>query len=263
MEVKKRRCIMLLISLLIILTAAGCGGTDAVSQTGAKEKTPLEEYNYISERLNEFSAVEAQLTTAFFVNNGSESLQLNMVSEIRQVGNGTVGADIEMITSTRYLDESVEMASYYTDGYFYTDYRGEKVKYRISNEDMMEENNLTLPDIDEDSLKESSAEIDDQGNTVITLVADSSIMKSSLDRYAGQILGAENGFFKCSDLTIVVKADDKGNIISCDTLISMVLNEGGVMTEYTIDSYAEYYNTNEKIEITFPDFSEYTEITAE
>lgn len=262
MEVKNSRIVMMLVSLIIILTAAGCGGDGTASETGTNEKTPIEEYCLISERLNEFSTVQAQLTTAFFVNNGNESLQLNMVSEIKQAGNGIIGADIEMITTTRYLDETVEMASYYTDGYFYTDYEGQKVKYKLSNEDMMEENNLTLPSIDEESLKDSRVETDDQGNRVITLVADSEVIKKSMDKYAEQMIEAENGFFKCSDLTVVVKADEKGNIISCDSLISMSITDEGVTTEYTIDTYAEYYNINEKLDIVFPDLSEYTEITA-
>ncbi|MDO4482606.1 MAG: hypothetical protein Q4C14_07805 [Bacillota bacterium] len=263
MEVKKSQIIMLLVSFIIILTAAGCSSDGDTYEAGTKEKTPFEEYCMISERLNEFSTVQAQLTTAFFVNNGNESLQLNMVSEIKQSGNGIVGADIEMITTTRYLDETVEMYSYYTDGYFYTDYEGQKVKYKLSNEDMMEENNLTLPIISEESLKDISAETDDRGSRVVTLVADSDVIRKSLDRYAEQLIQAENGYFKCSDLTVVVKADEKGNIISCDSLISMSVTDKGVTTEYTVDTYTEYFNINEKLEIEFPDFSEYTEIKAE
>lgn len=260
MRIKLNRACIFMLSFIMILFLSGCGNTDNNTEKESDVKVVLEEYNEISDRLMEFSSVQAKLSTSFFVNNGSESLQLNMLSDIKQTRNEEKGLNIEMITSTRYLDEAIEIASYYADGYFYTEYDGRKIKYKLPYERMIKDNNLSLPHISQDNIKEGLKEIDDRGNTVITLVADSQIIKDELDKYISLLMDSSSEYFDCSDLTIVVIADEEGNIVSCDMVLSVMITEQGIKTEYTIDTYGEYFKINEDIEIAFPDFSAYSEI---
>ena len=258
MEVKKKKIVVCLMIILMLVFASGCGSSDTAS--GNNEMDPLEMYTIISERVDELSSMEAQLTTTVFVNNSVESLELSMTSDIKQIGNQIIGADVEMRTSTRYLDESLTVTSYYTDGYYYTDYNGEKIKYKFSNEDMMAENHLSLPQIDEKYIKDIVIEFDGDDNVVLTLLTDPA-MFLEMAKDLGDIFDDENAdFFNCSDMTIVVRSDEEGNIQSCDYLVSMNVTEEGVTTEYTIDAYIEYLSINEKIEIDFPDLSQYKEV---
>lgn len=258
MEVKNKKMIICLIITLALAFMAGCDDSENVYK--ADETAPFEMYTDIQKRVDELSSIEAQLTTSFFINNGVESLELGMTSDMKQIGNRIIGADVEIITSTRYLDQTLTVTSYYTDGYYYTDYNGEKIKYKFSNEDMMEENHLALPEIEEAYIKESSLVFDAENNAEITLKVDSSVFLDMAEDLIDNFTEADLDFFNCSDMTIVVKADEKGNIKSCDYLISMNTTEKGITTEYTIDAYIEYLSINKKIEIEFPDFTEYTEI---
>ena len=262
MEKKRKKWVFLTALMIVIFFAGGCVSEDAASETLSRDPVPLEQYREVMEGIRAYSSVKARVDTVFLINNGVESLQLNMTTDIRQKGNDIVGLEIEMLTATRYLDKSVSMASYYTDGYFYTDFDGEKIKYRMSDEKMMKENNLGLIEIEEAAVRDSRIEYDPEGNYTITIQADAGSLKAVLEKYMNQVLEINPKNLSCMYLTVVVKCSGDHRILSSDTLVSLQYTEAEAVTEYTIGTYTEYQEINEKLSVDFPDLTEYREISA-
>ncbi|RHV39349.1 hypothetical protein DXB59_00965 [Ruminococcus sp. OM05-10BH] len=115
-----------------LLTAAGCSQNQ-------EEPDPQELYQAAVEKNGELTDLDMTMGTKMTLEQAGETVDIDMNVDMLMSGYNTSDLQYQMETTTSLLGQNIEMTAFYTDGYYYMETSGQKLKYPYDLEAITEQ----------------------------------------------------------------------------------------------------------------------------
>lgn len=265
----------LLIGILcagMVLSTAACGGnsssdsasgTTAAAQTEAAKLDPKEVYAEAMEKNAELKSMDMSMDINMDMKMGEESMEMAMKMDMKADGYNTDDIKCLITNTTSAQGESIEMTMFYTDGYYYMDAMGQKIKYAMDADEMSEQaagsagmgvdvdwmSDITLEEKGEDKLIKFTGDPSKMDSFVEEILANSGSgmegMEMTLKSVSGECLVSADGYLKSETMSMEIELSAQGQTAS------MVM-----------DMEVVYNNPGQPVTIELPSTDGYTEVDA-
>lgn len=248
---------------IISLVLAGVLSLALLSSCGQKAPT-LESLSEAIEKTEALASSDIDVSMNMKIGMMGTTIDSGLEGNIKVSKEGDKTVFLSSLT-TKMGEESSTTATYYADGYMYTDKAGMKIKSESSEEEALKDASVEIPEfeLNDETVKEFTTESVD-GGYKCNLSFNFDKIKDSL----GDILGGFSG----------TEDEDSEELINSSVSAYYVIDKNGYCSEYnvkfdatesdetygessvSIDMTAKYNNIGEKVEITAPaDLDEYSE----
>lgn len=252
-----KRATMVMASVMLMALAA-CGS-----------KTPEEVLNEAAAKTAEMKDMDMTMSMNMTMSQDEQSMDMNIDMDMKASGLNTeemlYSADTSIGLAVAEMEQTINTVTFYKDGYCYAETMGQKIKYVMDLETMMEsvKQSSFTTGVTADDMLELSME-KDGSNQILTFVADPVKMNATMQEAMGLMEGTL-GETEASNITMTEISGtyvvNKDGYFSSST-IKMVFDmdiEGMVM-KVTGDVIMDMNNPGQSVEVTIPDTEGYEEI---
>lgn len=243
------------LSMMMVLSLAGCGG--------GKKVDPKELYDTASKKASEMTSMDMDYDMTMTMAQGGESIDVTMSMNMKMDGINTEDMRYLATGTTSAMGQDVDMQMYYADGYYYMETMGQKMKYAMDVNALMEQVQQSVEGANMDSsyLKDISAK-EDGDNQILTFTADASKMDSyvqdvmsamgsaanmegvsyTIKEVSGESVVNKDGYFTTAKIKMVMEMTMQGETMNVDMNMNAVYNNPGqpvTITEPNLDGYTE------------------------
>lgn len=255
-----KKVLALVLSAAMVLSMTACG---------SKEKAPdaKEIYKEAVKKNSELKSMDMTTKMAMKIKMGEESMDMNMDMDIKVDQMNTEQMKYYAETTTTMLEETMDMVIFYTDGYYYMDAMGQKVKYPMDLADMMEqvEQAGLGEELDVEWMKELTA-TKDGDNQILKFVAD----PAKMDEYVREVMAATSASAGLDDMDMTIKGVSGEYVVNKDgyyTAMKMnmdidVSSQGQTMN-MVMDMDATINNPGQEVTVTLPSTDDFVEVSPE
>ena len=154
------------------LALLACAGV--ITMTGCGKKDPFTVYSDAAKKTAELSSMEMTYDIDMTLELAGESMDMTTSSTAKMSGMNTDDMKINMAMKVGAQGQEMDMNVYYTDGYYYADSMGTKMKYLMDLEQAQKELASTglQTDMKKEDFKAISLEAEDQVVGMVVLSAD-------------------------------------------------------------------------------------------
>lgn len=254
----------ILLKTLAIFTAAATGFS-LPAASFAQSREPIDIYNDAARKMSELSSMELRASIDMNLSLNGETTFLPVTTDIKIEGIDSDDLKMDMYTSVSMGEQSVDLSTYYTDGYCYMDILGSKLKYPIDIRAMESQISSFNPQANlnpEDFLKIEAE--DAENGTLLSFTIESDSINDILDSYIdslddtlgnlnidvevsedikGTALVTEDGYLSETSMTLPVSSSLEGQEILMDMVMHM-----------------EYVNPGQEVAVELPPLDDYEEI---
>lgn len=238
---KKARRTLAVLSAAALVLLAGCGA-----------KTPQQVYAEAVKKQSELGDMRAVSDIDMDVTAMGISMSVAMAMDTSVTGYGQ--PDMEMLSdmSLEMMGMTIDMTSYYADGWMYMDAMGTKQKMEVPLEQATRQQlQLDLSGLEESALQDLTMEDGDEGAKVLHFTVDGQLLLDSLEQITaemGQKITADS--LGLCDITLTVNKE--GYFRQMDFTVPITLNSDGTTTESTVTVSTEFVDPGQPVEITPP-----------
>ena len=170
------------------LALLACAGV--ITMTGCGKKDPFTVYSDAAKKTAELSSMEMTYDIDMTLELAGESMDMTTSSTAKMSGMNTDDMKINMAMKVGAQGQEMDMNVYYTDGYYYADSMGTKMKYLMDLEQAQKE--LASTGLQTDMKKEDfkAISLEDQ---VLTFTIDGEKMSSLVDTAMSSLQGLVQG----------------------------------------------------------------------
>lgn len=215
-----KKLLAITLSAVMALSLTACGGESKPAETTAAPapKDAKTVYQEAVKKNAELKSLDMTSAMEVAIRMGEESVDMSMDMEIKMDQANSDKMVYIANTTTKSQDQTVDMTIFYTDGYYYMDAMGQKIKYAMPLEQMMAQVQNGGENMEADMMKDLTVK-EDGDNKIITFTGDPEKMDSYVKDALGEIGGAGQN------------------------LEGMEMKINGVSGEYTINKDGYYTNT--------------------
>lgn len=250
-----KKFLSILLSVGMMLTFAGCGGgADGTAIYEAADKK-MQELN----SLDVFYTMEMTMKQGDQTMDVSSSMNMKMDSitsaeNLRILGEGTTSAD----------GQDIATMMYYENGYYYMEAAGQKIKYVMDFEAMLEAAEQSVGgNVNVAYMKEVKVNKDGD-NQILTFTADASKMDDFVQEMMasmGNITGMEGVSYTIKEVNGEATVNKDGYFSNVKVNLSMDMSMGSESISVDMHMDQTYNNIGQPVEITAPaDLDSYQEI---
>lgn len=165
-----KRAAIIAVSALLAMSMAGC----------AKKKDPKELYTEAIKKNQELSSMDMSSVVKMTMSQGEETIDVDVDMDIQMADVNTDKMKYVAKGSTSLMGQSIETSMFYTDGYYYMDMMGQKMKYAMDMDKLMEQVKQTTDNgnLNVEYMKDIQAKKDGD-TTILTFSADPAKMDST------------------------------------------------------------------------------------
>lgn len=253
-----------LLSVMLVLAMVGCGGEEKEKERDKPKdaKVLLEE---ATEKMQGISSMDFSMLMDMNMEMTDESIamQMEMGVQVQDQGKETMKMAMPMTMKMPSQGVTMDMNMYYTDGYYYMDMLGMKVKSPMNVAEMMEgmKDGTSATDVSTDGMKELEME-ETEDSYVISFVGDTEKMleysKSVMESMQG-MSGLEGTDVTLDDIKGTITIDKDGYIKEQVVDMNMTMTVEGEVVVAAITTTITYNSLGEDVQVVFPDLSEYQE----
>lgn len=263
----KKRIAILLSVLLIFTMVTACGSDKEAEskQDGASQNqqtlTAEEIMGKCLEKAKNADSMDMTMTMKMDMEFGGETMSQNMGYDIQM--NNVTNENLEMaaIINTDMGTEDMSQTMYYKDGVYYMDMLGQKYKMAMGIDEVMSSVGgvNSFMDMNLEDFATLEAEEASEDGYILNFVLDSTAISDMANSLMGELAdGAELSVESLSGV-YYLNFDFLPKEISMDMKMSM--NMEGMEIVVNANILATYESIGEHIDITFPNFDEYEEMT--
>ena len=239
-----------------LLTAAGCSRKEEAPD-------PKELYRAAVEKNGALTDMDMTMETKMTMELAGETMDVNMDMNMLMTGYNTPDFKYQMDATTGLLGQNIEMTAFYTDGYYYMETAGQKIKYPYDLDqitELVQENQTNM--VSDDAMTELTAEKEGE-NTRLTFTGDPAKMTEyTKDLLAGMQAGTETADFTIEKAGGSYLINPDGYYIESNVDMDMLMNISGSEVSVNTQVTGTVNHPGEKVEITLPeDLSSYTEVS--
>ncbi len=254
---KKPPRIFAALSAAALVLLAGCGAQTPqdVYADAVKKQSELQEMHTISDIDMNVSAMGISMPVA---------VRLDAMVK----SNGQPDMEMQMDMSMEMMGMTLDMGSYYADGWMYMDALGAKGKAAVSLEDAVSQQmQLDLNGLDASALQDLTMEDGEDGAKVLHFTVDGQLLNDSIQQITGEIgqdtaaatLGlcditltvGKDGYFRQMDCSLPITVESDGSSTDMDLTMSTQFVDPGQPVEITppadLDSYAESTDADQNL----------------
>lgn len=241
-----------------LLTVTGCS-----SKSLEKQQDPKELYQTAVEKNSGLSELDVTMGTKITMKQGEENEEINMDLNMLMSGYNTRDLKYQVESKTDLFGQSVESTMFYTDGYYYIETNGQKIKYPYDMEKVMEliqKNQSNM--VSADAMSELTAEKEGE-NTRLNFIGN----PEKMTQYTGELLegiqgaveGVEYSIEKASGSYLI---NPEGYYIESAVDMDMTMKISGTTIGVNTKVTSQVNHPGKKVEVHVPeDLSSYEEVS--
>ncbi|WP_333647400.1 DUF6612 family protein [Lacrimispora sp.] len=248
-----KKVLALLLTGAMALSLAGCGGQNAKKI-----------YDDAAKKTAELDSMDVSSVIAMKMAQGEETIDISMDMDMKISGINTDSMKYQADANTNMMGQNQELSMYYENGYYYMDAMGQKIKYAMDLDAMMEQIKQSTEGSSMDSsyLKDIQAKKDGD-NQNLTYTVDATKMDSYLQDIMSQMgTDAEGVTYNIKEASgeAVVNKDGYISRQKVKMVFEMELQGETISMDMDVDS--TYNNPGQTVEVTTPNLEGYEEVDA-
>lgn len=248
---KKSLTIFLAAAMALALTACS-GGKDAKAV-----------YDNATKKTSELTSVEANSAISMQMTQGENKTDIKMDLDMKMSGINTDSMKYLAEGTTSLMGQDIDLFIYYEGGYYYMDSMGQKIKYAMDLDEMMEQikQGTEGASVDSSYLKDIKAS-EDGDNQTLTFTIDA----EKMDAYVKELMvqlgtsGMEGVTYNIKEAKGEATINKEGYFSSQKITLSMDMTTQGETFSIVMDTDTTYKNPGQTVEVTTPDLNGYTEV---
>ena len=252
----KKVCAFLLTAAMV-LSMTGCGS----------KQDPKEVYDAAMKKSQELTSMEMDYEMDMVMNQGGEKIDISTSMNMKMDGLDTENMRYLAKGTTTTMGQTIDTAMYYADGYYYMEAMGQKIKYAMDLDKMVEQIKSSTGggSMDSSYLKDIQVKKDGD-NQILTYTADA----SKMDAYVQEVFGAMGDIgSQLEGFTYTIKGvggesviNKDGYVISGTVKMVMDMTMEGETISMESDTKIVYHNPGQAVEVAEPSLDGYTEVDA-
>lgn len=250
-----KRAAIIAVSALLAMSMAGC----------AKKKDPKELYTEAIKKNQELSSMDMSSVVKMTMSQGEETIDVDVDMDIQMADVNTDKMKYVAKGSTSLMGQSIETSMFYTDGYYYMDMMGQKMKYAMDMDKLMEQVKQTTDNgnLNVEYMKDIQAKKDGD-TTILTFSADpakmDSYMKEMMESMGGVMQGMDTAQFTIKTVEGDLTLNKEGYYTNMKMTMDMDMTMQGETIGLKMEMTAEVHDPGKTVEVTLPDTEGYQEI---
>lgn len=247
-----KKCLTFLLTAVMVLSLAGCGG--------AKDAKTI--YDEASKKTSELASMDMTSVIDTQMTSGEDTIDMKMDLDVKIADMNSESMKYLAEGTTSIMGQDIEISMYYENGYYYVESMGQKVKYAMDLNAMIEQVKQSTEGtgVQSEYLKEITAKKDGD-NQILTFTVDA----EKMDAYVNDILGEmgtnmEGMAYTIKDASGEAVVNKEGYFSSAKIKMTLEMTVDGETMTMVMDSNSTYNNPGQTVEVTAPDLEGYTEI---
>lgn len=247
-----KKCLTFLLTAVMALSLAGCGG--------AKDAKTI--YDEASKKTSELASMDMTSVIDTQMTSGEDTIDMKMDLDVKIADMNSESMKYLAEGTTSIMGQDIDISMYYENGYYYVESMGQKVKYAMDLNAMIEQVKQSTEGtgVQSEYLKEITAKKDGD-NQILTFTVDA----EKMDAYVNDILGEmgtnmEGMAYTIKDASGEAVVNKEGYFSSAKIKMTLEMTVDGETMTMVMDSNSTYNNPGQTVEVTAPDLEGYTEI---
>ncbi len=249
-----KKYLMLFLTLATMLTLSACKG----------EKDPKVLYDEASKKTSELSSMDVTSLVNMQMTQGENTTDIKMDLDMKMADINTENMRYLAKGTTSLMGQNIDMLMYYENGYYYMDSMGQKVKYAMDLNAMMEQIKQSTEgaSVNSSYLKEITAKKEGD-NRILTFTVDAEKMDTYVQDLMGQLGTKMEGVaYTIKEASGEATVNKDGYFTNSKIKMSLEMNTQGQTIAMVMDTDSTYNNPGQTVEVTAPELEGYTEIDA-
>lgn len=244
-----------ILSAAMVFSMAACG----------KKVDPKEVFDAAVKKNSEMTSMDMNTTTQMKITQGEESIDMTVDMAMKMAGLNTEGMKYYAETKTSMMGQNIDMTLFYTDGYYYMDAMGQKVKYPMDLTAIMEsvKKSTESTNLSSDQMKDVQLKAEGD-NQILTFTGDPEKMSTyindmmaSMGQAASNLEGVEMTIKEVNG-TYTVNKDGYYTDMTMKMVLDMTMQGETVSME--MDVTGKINNPGQEVAVELPDTEGYQEI---
>ncbi|MUB66004.1 hypothetical protein GNE07_23570 [Hungatella hathewayi] len=254
-EESMKKVLALLLSAAMVLSMAGCGG--------GKDARTI--YDEASKKTSELKDMDLTTNVAMTMSQGDQTIDVTTAMDIQMTGANTEDMRYLATGKTSMAGQDIDMSMYYEGGYYYMETMGQKIKYAMDLNQLMEQVKQSTEGANMESsyMKEITAKKDGE-NQRLTFTADA----EKMDAYVQDIMssmgtaaaGMEGVTYKIKEASGEAVVNKDGYFSSMKIKMLMDMEVQGETISIDMDTDAVYRNPGQVVTLAAPSLDGYQEV---
>lgn len=249
-----KKCLMLFLAVATALSLAACKA----------EKDPKVLYDEASKKTSELSSMDVTSLVNMQMTQGENTTDIKMDLDMKMADINTENMRYLAQGTTSVMGQSLDISMYYENGYYYMDSMGQKVKYAMDLNAMMDQIKQSTEgaSVDSSYMKEIKAKKDGD-NQVLTFAVDAEKMDAYVQDLMGQLgTNMEGVTYTIKEANGEATVNKDGYFTNSKIKMTLEMNAQDQNIAMVMDTDSTYNNPGQTVEVTAPDLEGYTEIDA-
>lgn len=250
-----KKFLAIVLSTAMVLSLAACGG--------GKDARTI--YDEATKKTGELKDMDITTTVDMVMSQGEETLDMSTSMDIQMTGVNTEDMKYLAAGKTSMAGQDIDMTMYYEGGYYYMETMGQKIKYAMDLNQLMEQVKQSTEGANMESsyMKEITAKKDGD-NQVLTFTADA----EKMDAYVQDIMSSMGGITGGTEgITYKIKSSSGEAVVNKDgyfttmkVKMTMDMEMQGETITMDMDTEATYRNPGQAVTVTAPNLDGYQEV---
>lgn len=254
---KKR--LILLFGLLMILSLVGCSRAKETKMNLDPETI----YEDAVKKTAELKDIDGTATMKMVMSQGEETMDISMDMDIKMTGINTEDMKYLCDTKMSMLDTDFDMKMFYTDGYYYIESFGQKMKYPMDYSAMLDKvNESTMQTTDLSKYMKDIKATQEDDNTIITFQLDGEKMTEYIQGIMSDLgTGIDSGLYSGIEGNVETTINKDGYLSAVKMSLILDMNIEGQAMKMNMDMDMVYNHPGKEVKaIELPDLKGYTEV---
>lgn len=254
---KKR--LVLLLSLLMVLSLTGCSKTKEMN----KSIDPATIYEDAAKKMADLKDLDATVTMRMVIPQGEETMNISMDMNMKMTGANT--KDMKYLSNAKMsmLGMDLDMKMFYTDGYYYIETFGQKMKYAIDYSAMLDKVNESTMQTSDLSKYMKEIKATQQGdNTIVTFTLDGEKMTEYIQDIMTELgVGLDGALYSGIEGNVETTINKEGYFSAVKMSLALDMDVEDQVVKMNMDMDMVYNNPGKAVKaIELPDLEGYTEV---
>lgn len=237
----------------------------SVTACGNKVQDPREAMDAAVEKNAGLDSMDMDMNMKMHMSQGGQNLDISMDMNMKMADINKDTMRYLGDTKTSMAGQSVEMTIFYTDGYYYMDVMGQKIKYPMDLTQLMEtvkkstqSSTLTSEQMTDVTLKEEG------DNTILTFTADpekmNTYLKDAMGSMSGAGIGTENMEMTIREASGSYTVNKEGYYTDMILKMSFDMTVQGQTVAADIEMTGSVNDPGQPVDVELPSTDGYTEV---
>lgn len=247
-----KKVLSVLLTAVLAMSLTACGGS--------KDAKTI--YDDATKKTSELTSMDVKSVVNMQMTQEENTTDISMDMDMKIADINTDSMKYLAQGTTSVLGQTVDISMYYEDGYYYMDSMGQKIKYAMDLDAIMEQVKQSTEggNLQSSYLKDLSVKT--EGDTeVLTYTVDAEKMDDYVQELMGQMgTDIEGVTYLIKEASGEATVNKDGYFENSKVKLTMDMSMQGESITIVMDTDSTYNNPGQAVEVTAPDLEGYTEV---